>query len=638
MTSNVPHHVSTATKPVAGPLALALVLSLLPVASGYAQALPQVQNGPTDLKTLAPVVVTATRNPEEARDVLADHSTITSEEIGRAGQSSLLELLQRQHGVEIALNGGPASVSAVFLRGTSNTQNVVLIDGVRIGTSTSGGATWSNIPLSEIDHIEIITGPLSTMYGADAVGGVIQIFTKKGDGPPRLAAGVGIGTYGMRSEDVSLSGSVEGDHRFSYAISAAHEASDGFNATKPGNFSFNPDKDGYSRKSISGQFGLNLAKGHDVGVVFLDSRLNARFDAGATPADPHTQQQLRNVALFTRDKLTSNWTSQVQLSQSGDKANSDSSTTPNRFNTTQKDVTWQNDFTLGTDRAQVLLERRLEQVDATTTALSGMRGTNSVAASYQLRRDRHLADISLRNDNSSQFGSHTTGAAGYGYRLTNALRAGVSAGTSFRAPTFNDLYFPAFDNPTLRPEKGRNVEGGLYYDDGKTQASAVLYRNRVTDLIIFSGACPFQPATHPFGCASNVDEALLTGLTIAGSQRFDKWTARAALDFQNPRDDTTGKLLARRSQHHATLAADYAVGAFKGGAEWVLSGRRFEDAANTAVLGGYGMLNLVASYAVARDWTVIGRWNNVTDKNYELARDYATPGSNVFVGLRYAMR
>jgi vitamin B12 transporter len=111
-----------------------------------------------------------------------------------------------------------------------------------------------------------------------------------------------------------------------------------------------------------------------------------------------------------------------------------------------------------------------------------------------------------------------------------------------------------------------------------------------------------------------------------------------ALDFQNPRDDTTGKLLARRSQRHATLAADYAVGALKAGAEWVLSGRRFEDAANTTVLGGYGMLNLVASYAVARDWTVIGRWNNVTDKNYELARDYATAGSNVFVGVRYAMR
>ncbi|MDB5823048.1 MAG: tonB-dependent Receptor Plug domain protein [Herminiimonas sp.] len=634
MTPNVLLYVSAATKPVARPLALALVLSVFPAASAIAQAV----NAPADLKTLAPVVVTATRMPEEGRDVLADHSTITSEEIARAGQSSLLELLQRQHGVEVTLSGGPASVSAVFLRGTSNTQNVVLVDGVRIGSSTSGGATWSSIPLTEIDHVEIITGPLSTMYGADAVGGVIQIFTKKGEGPPRLTAGAGIGTYGTRSEDISLSGSVEGTHRFSYAISASHEASDGFNSTRPGNFSFNPDKDGYSRKSVSGQFGLNLATGHDVGVVFLDSRLNAQFDSGATPADPHTQQQLRNLAVFTRNKFTSNWTSQVQISQSADKANSDTGAAPSRFNTTQKDVTWQNDFKLGTDRAQVLLERRIEQVEATTTALTGMRGTNSVAASYQLRRDRHLADFSLRNDNSSQFGSHTTGAAGYGYRLTNALRAGVSAGTSFRAPTFNDLFFPGFDNPTLRPEKGRNVEGGLYYDDGKTQGSAVVYRNRVTDLIIFGSGCPFQPANHPFGCAANVDEALLTGLTLAGSQRFGNWTTRAALDFQNPRDDTTGKLLARRSQQHATLAADYAVGSLKAGAEWVLSGRRFENAANTTVLGGYGMLNLVASYAVARDWTVVGRWNNVTDKNYELARDYATPGSNVFVGVRYAMR
>lgn len=636
MTSNVLHRASTACKPVARPLAFAIALAFLPAASASAQP----AGAPADIKTLAPVVVTATRLPEEARDVLADHSTITSEEIARSGQTSLLELLQRQHGVEVASNGGPASASSVFLRGTSNTQNVVLVDGVRIGASTSGGATWSSIPLPEIDHIEIITGPLSTMYGADAVGGVIQIFTKKGNGAPRLTAGAGLGAHGTRSQDVSLSGSVEGEHRFSYALSAAHEAADGFNATRPGNFSFNPDKDGFSRKSASGQFGLNLARGHEVGVVFLDSKLNTQFDAGAgsaNPADPHTQQELRNVAVFTRDRIASNWTSQLQLSQSGDRATSDTSTTPSQFNTTQKDVTWQNDFTLGTDHAQVLLERRLEQVDANTTALTGMRATNSVAASYQLRRDQHLADISLRNDNSSQFGSHTTGAAGYGYRLTNALRAGVSAGTSFRAPTFNDLFFPGFDNPAISPEKGRNIEGGLYFDDGKTQASAVVYRNRVTDLIIFGSPCPFQPATHPFGCASNVDEALLTGLTLAGSRRFNNWTVRAALDFQNPRDDTTGKLLARRSQQHATLAADYAAGAFKGGAEWVLSGRRFDDAANTTVLGGYGMLNLVASYAAARDWTVIGRWNNVTDKSYELAANYATPGSNVFVGVRYAM-
>jgi vitamin B12 transporter len=614
--------------------ALALVLASL-------FSIPAIAQTAAD-KALAPVVVTATRTPESAINVLSDNIIITAEDIAHSGQTSLVGLLQQQRGVEITMTGGPGTSSSVFLRGADNKQSIVLIDGVRIGSSTLGGATWSSIPLPQIDHIEIVYGPLSSLYGADAIGGVVQIFTRKGDGAPRLTASAGYGSYATRSLDASLSGSTGGDHSLRYAVSAAHEASDGFSATKPGNFSYNPDKDGYKRDSASGQFGYALAKDQEVGFNFLHSRLNAQFDSGASVYDARSIQQLENYALYSKNRLTSNWTSSLQLSRTADKSGTDTSaaaTGKSQIDTTQTDLSWQNDFVLGTDVLQLLVERRKEQVNSSATpALIGERTTNAVAGSYQLKRGSHLATASLRNDDSSQYGSHTTGAVGYGYRITNALRANASAGTSFRAPTFNELYFPSFGVATNKPEKGRNVEAGLYYDDGQTQASAVYYHNQITDLLVTAAVCPVDPGTHPFGCAYNVDRALLTGITLGASTRLGNFTLRGSLDVQDPRDETTDRLLVRRARQHGTAALAYNAGAVQTGVELLLSGKRYDDGANKNVLGGYGLLNLYANYDFAPSWSLFGRWNNVTNKNYELARNYATAGSSVFVGIRYAMK
>jgi vitamin B12 transporter len=217
------------------------------------------------------------------------------------------------------------------------------------------------------------------------------------------------------------------------------------------------------------------------------------------------------------------------------------------------------------------------------------------------------------------------------------LRANVSMGTSFRAPTFNELYFPRFGVPTNKPEEGKNAEAGLYYDDGKSQLNAVFYHNRITNLIVNTVPCPIMPAAYPFGCAYNVNKALLTGITLGASTRLGDFVVRGSLDLQDPRDETTNKRLARRAKQHGSLALEYGPGAIKAGVETVFSGKRFDTAANTTVLGGYTLLNLYASYDFARDWSLFARWNNVFDKNYELARTYTTAGSNLFVGVRYGM-
>ncbi|RYE87323.1 MAG: TonB-dependent receptor, partial [Oxalobacteraceae bacterium] len=350
-------------------------------------------------------------------------------------------LLQQRRSIEISRNGGPGTNASLFLRGASNAQNVVLIDGVRVASSSVGGATWSALPLSQIDHIEIVYGPRSTIYGADAIGGVVQIFTRKGQGPLRFNADVGAGSYGTRALDGGLSGETGGEHSVHYSFNVGREKSEGFSATTPDNlFSYNPDRDGYKRESGSGQLSMDLAQGHEIGLRFLQSRLDAQFDNGDTGYNDRTITDIGAYSVFSRNRLLPNWTSLLQLSRGVDK-----SRTPSDFgdavgNTRQDMITWQNDIALGTDLLQLLLERRIEHVDTSDQGVSGSRATNSLAAVYQLRRGAHLASASVRNDDSTQYGSKTTGSLAYGYRLTEALRVNGSVGTSFRAPSYNELY------------------------------------------------------------------------------------------------------------------------------------------------------------------------------------------------------
>lgn len=621
---------STARRPGARtPFALAAAIALSAPAA-YAQT-----------TAIDSVIVTATRSPQLQRDVLADVTTITAEDIARSGAGSIIDVLQRQRGIEISRSGGPGTNSSVFIRGANSNQSVVLVDGVRIGSSTSGAASWSAIPLQSIDRIEIVYGPMSTLYGADAIGGVVQLFTKKGSGVPTVTASVGAGSQKTREYDASVYGATGGEHSFSYAISAGKEESDGFSATLPGNFSFNGDKDGYHRESAAGQFGFQVAKGHEVGLVFLNSRTNGQFDSG-TPAiiyDARSISKQKNIGIFSKNQLMPIWHSTVQYAESRDNSISDSGTAfgYSEINSKQRDLTWQNDFRLGEDTLQVLASRRKENViSGTTPALGKERTTDAIAAAYNLKRGAHLASASIRNDDSSQYGSKTTGAVGYGYKFTSALRASASWGTSFRAPSFNELYYPGYGYEGNKPEQGRNLEASLQYNDGVTEFGATAYHNRLTDMLVSTAPCP-KPG-YSFGCAYNVNHVTLEGLTLSANHRLGAFVVGATADIQDPKDDTTGKSLARRARQHGTATVEYSYGPLVTGVEWQVSGKRFDDAANRNRLGGYGLLNLFTTYQLARDWSVLVRVNNATSKEYSVARYYNVPGATVFAGIRYGIK
>lgn len=594
------------------------------------------------------VIVTASRQAQAASDVLADHVLISVDEIAKSGAATIVDLLQQQRGVEVARNGGAGTLASVFIRGGANVQNVVLLDGVRIGSSTTGGVNWSTIPLSQIDHIEIVYGPLSSLYGADALGGVVQVFTKKGTQTLSGQASVGLGSFGLRKVDAGIAGPLSDALRFS--LHAGHEKANGFNATKPDNFSFNPDKDGYQQDNVSGDLVWQASRGVELGASVFYNRLKSQFDAGSF-FDDHGEQRLQTEAVYGKFQLTEQWSSRLQYAQSLDKGFSDgfygsAIDDPfafhdiSSFKTQQDIVSWQNDVRFGTDSLQVFAESRDEKVQTSTEGLSGKRITNSLAASYVLKQDAHLLSASARYDHSTQYGGKTTGSLAYGYRLSDVLRVNASVGSSFRAPTFNELYFPGFGIASNQPERGKNAEAGVYFDDGRLQLNAVVFHNKVKDLIISTDVCPIEQDTHPFGCAYNVNQATLQGVTLAAAYQLEHWKLRASFDLQNPKDDTTDTRLVRRAKQHGSVAAEYSLEhashQYHVGIETVFSGKRFDDAANQNRLAGYALVNWYAQIGLTPSLSLTARWNNVFNRDYELAKTYATAKSNVFAGLNYA--
>lgn len=610
----------------------------LAIAVGVSAIFSPVLHAQTSASSLEPVIVTASRTAQKAGDVIADHVVITSEEITQSGQTSLIDLLQKQRGVEITRNGGAGNSASVALRGGNGKQTLLLIDGVRSYSATSGEASWSAIPLSQIDHVEIVLGPMAVLYGADAVGGVIQIFTKKGDGGPHPTFSAGAGSYGEEVLTAGVYGSTQGEHVVRYAFNASREESRGFSSTnKLVGTSFNPDDDGYSKRSVSGSLSMELAKGQEIGASFLSSRNDGEYDNSRAKINPHIVSDVDVYSLYSRNRITDNWTSLFQVSRNEDKGRDYFALTgPDTIQSTQDRYTWQNDIRIGADLLQIVAEHLREKVESNQlakAALNEERDTDSLAVAYQLKRGDHLGSIGVRYDDNSVYGSEVTGSIGYGYHMTNTWRINGSVGTSFRAPTFNDLYYPGSGNPDVNPEKGKNAEIGVYFDDGRNNFNAVYYHNKLSDLIVYLSPCTSL-------CAANVEDATLEGLSLSAGTRLGNFLISGALDLQDPKNDTSGKLLRRRARSHGSLSLDYESGPWTVGSDVIFSGYRYDDDDNTAKkrLGGYTLLNLHATYDLTDNWQLFGRWNNVTNKDYALAYGYETPDSNVFVGVRYGFK
>jgi vitamin B12 transporter len=597
--------------------------------TAFAQSAPAPRPTPLD-----PVAVTAIRSAQPIADVLADITVIGADAIARGGTQSLAEFLQRQPGVEITQNGGPGAVAGIFLRGANRGQTLVLVDGVRIGSASAGATSLESIPLDQIERIEILRGPASSLYGADAIGGVVQVFTRRGSATPSASASAGYGTYGTRDAKAGVAG---GNAQAQFAVQVAARESDGFGTiVNPANFLYNPDPDGYTNQSVSANANLIFAPDQELRAQFFRSRLNNQFD-GSPDFDDRTITVAQTWLVASRNRLASSWVSRLSAAEGIDDSRTETGYGTFPFKTTQRQFAWQNELALPVGTLTAGYERREERVATDAGFAVTERNTGSLFGIYQLRTGPHALQANLRFDDSDQYAEQTTGAIAYGFRATPSWRFTAGYSTGFKPPSFNDLYYPNFSNPDLAPETSRNVELGAYWNGdvsgAAVEARAIAYRNRVSQLIVFQ-------CDASFICAPvNVASAMLEGVTLGIEARAEGGaTLAASLDLQSPEDDRTGHLLPRRARRHGAVSVGWPWGPLRVGASVIASSLRYDDPANLVRMGGYAIVNLTLEWTLPHGVTLFARADNVFDKNYELAAGYATGGATLFAGLRVQLR
>ncbi|MES2280888.1 MAG: TonB-dependent receptor [Pseudomonadota bacterium] len=618
-------------------------LAVLPLA--LIAAFPALsQNSPASSPQLKETVVTATRSAQLIADVVADVTIVDREAIERAGPVGLVDVLARVPGIEITRNGGTGSNSSVFIRGGENRQAAVLVNGVRIDSqTTSGGVSWSAIPLAQIERLEIVRGPTSAVYGSDAVSGVIQIFTKKGEGSFAPVIATEFGAYNTRRIDFSASGSV---NAFDYSFGISEGASDGFNARPaPAATVLNLDADGYKARSANTRLGFQVSRDQRIEATILQSISDAQYDGGLSTSaanlrasrstDYRRISTLNTAGVQWLSQWTDRYSTKIGLTKSTDKGEENIGGAVDQ--TQIASLLFQNEYRAGSHVFTATFEDRRDQFLLTSAPrVDKSKSQSGIGAGYSWSGAGHTIQLNMRNDRDSEFGGKTTGSAAYAYAITPQLRVSASGGSSYRVPTLYQR-FSQYGVANLRPESGRNTEFGVKYQEGSTSFGVTAYRNRLSNLLTFlSGAQATGCPAPALGCYSNTAQAEYAGVTVSGAGRIGNFNLYGSLDSQNPRDLTLGKQLPRRARQHAIVGADTQIGAWRYAADLLLSQKRFDTVANTTELPGYALVNLSVSTHLSRDWKFMAKLDNVTDKDYQTAIGYAMSRRALYVGLTWA--
>nr|WP_315230283.1 TonB-dependent receptor [uncultured Albidiferax sp.] len=596
-------------------------LAVLPLA--LAAALPSMAQ--TQLKE---VVVTATRVATRADALSSEVIVIDREDIERSAGRTLTEVLARLVSVQLSSNGGRGNTSNVFIRGTEARHTLLLIDGVRYGSATAGTPIWDNLPLDQIERIEVLKGPASALYGADAVGGVVQIFTVRGTPGLRPTAEVTLGSHGYRAVSAGVQA---GTDSVRYSLGGSVTRDGGFSATNPsvpfGNY--NPDRDGFDQKALNASVDWTLAPDWTLNAGLLYSEGTQHFDDGLG-ADTASALRSHVLRAGLNGKITPTWTTRFHFSQGMDRSEAlvaaSAFNLPGLFETTQNKWTWQNDIQTSAGTVVAGLETLQQKVDSSQAYSVNARRINAAFAGLTGKAGAHGWQLNARRDNNSQFGAHSTGYAGYSYQINPAWRAHAGYGTSFVAPNFNDLYWKSSyynGNPLLQPEQGKNAELGLDWTQGDHHVKLVRYDNRIRGFI--SGGTT----------TVNVPRVRIDGWTLGYDGHFDALNLWATAEALDPRNTANQRQLRRRAKSQLSLGGDYTLGAWRLGGTALYVGHRFDDAANTTRLGAYATADLSLAYTVDKDWTVQTKLNNLTNRQYTTAYGYNQPGRELFVSLLY---
>ncbi len=569
------------------------------------------------------VVVTATRTARTADQSLAAVDVITREDIERRQPQDLVDLLRTQAGIDLTRAGGPSGNVSLFMRGTNSNHVLVLVDGVRVASATTGAFEWRSLPIAQIERVEIVRGPRASLYGSDAIGGVIQIFTRRPEG---AEAALTAGSH--RTGEIQAAWGSTGSTRM--FVTGNQRATQGFSAQNERGFAFDPDNDAMRQQSVSAGVETALGREARLEVRGWQSRGHADFDIG--------RSHLVNGGVNARltQTVSPSWSHTLSVGAADDELDS-VSVGASRFQTRRRMADWQNDIVLGAGLLTAGLSYVGDagqniNVTSGTTIYDRNQSDRAAFALWQAEIGAQDLQIAGRHDDYSSFGGHNTGNLVLGRTFAPDTRGWISYGTAFRAPSLNDLYSPGSGglfagNPGLHPERSRTAEIGLRQRFSPDQHMMLaLFSTRIDDLIAFEGA-GFQ--------AINVDKSSVRGAEIEHAVVLGQWQVTNALTLQRARNETTDKPLVLRPDKKLSTFIERNLGAGSVGAEIILSSDRRD--VGGAELPGYGLVNLAGRHSLNRMLTLEGRLENLFDKKYQLIDGFNTPDRSIYVTLRYRL-
>jgi len=580
--------------------------------------------------TTPTVIVSATRTAETVDETLAPVSVITRADIERLQARSVADVLRGLPGVSLVNNGGAGKNTTLFLRGAESDQVLVLIDGVKAGDATSGLFKFQDFPIEQIERIEVVRGPRASLYGSEAIGGVVQIFTRKGGGELTPFARVSAGSRRTGEAAAGVSG---GGERGWFSLSGSGFSTDGFDSCRAfaGCFVVEPDEDGFRNRSLAARGGYRLSDRAEVELHALATSGDNEFD-GSIFAGNQSDQRQRIIGAKLGFSPLERWQVTLRGGRSRDEIDSfKDGVFVSEFLTRRDSFTLQNDVALGDAHLVTAgFDWQRDGIDSSVAFPVRSRWNKAVFAQYQGGFGAHDVQLAYRHDRNQQFGAANTGSVAWGLQFHPAARVVASFGNAFKAPTFNELFFPFFGDPGLEPERSRTAELSFRGASGTTRWSVGVFRSAVENLI------GFDPVTF---FAVNVGEATITGLEATLATRLLDFDVDASLTVLDPRNReagaNSGNLLPRRARQVARVDVDRRFGRLGLGATVLAQGHRFDDPANTRRLGGYTTVDLRAEYRIAKAWTAQARVENVLDKDFETAAFFNQPGRGVFFTLRY---
>lgn len=554
-------------------------------------------------------VITATRTPTKTSNAIAQTLVIDSQKLAHYQSQSVLDVLKTQAGFSSYGSGGSDKLSNIYLRGYDGKNILILIDGIRYGSVSTGTVALGQLPINHIERIEILQGATgSALYGADASGGVVQVFTKKGniDGS-RLALTVGVGSHDELNYGVSTGYANE---HTKINLSASHRETDGFNAIALPFVDSQRDEDGFDTDNFSASFSHDFGR-VEVGASLLGSKSTTHYDdTWASTPDIYVNSKNGSANAYISTNYSTNGTIRLSHGQSIDKTtNHAGNVATSTFDTTQKQTNLTINHTLAIGNIVAGAEYLQQQLDSDTNYQNNARTNKSLFAGYQATHHNLDGQVFVRHDKTSAFGNKTTYNAGLAYRITPALRVGASHATGFRAPTFNELYYPiqwgSGGNPNLKAETSKNTEAFIEYKGDHHLSRLTGYKNNIKDMIV--GWTP-----------RNADKAKITGVSLTSDWQFGNYLVGVNYDYQEANDITDNKKLDLpiRPNHKGGAYVGYAHENFDIKAEYQRVGSYYHSANHANKIEGYGLVNVSGTYQLTPHISLTHRINNLFDKKY----------------------